>query len=201
MLRVSFYSALALCLSLSASNSVRADGNEPKGLPNTKPFGGLTMGVGLSLTHDLGWNDRITKAQIVNNIVRVDEERNDLARIMLELHYFFTPDRNFGPIGPHNWGHGPFIAIEPSKENVIGAIGLGWMIGFRNNKGSWDKGVWQDRWDNTSWNFGIGFVVDPNSKILGDGFRANQPPPPGENAVRLKDTSQGGVMFITSFSY
>jgi hypothetical protein len=203
MKRVSFYSALLLCL--VAPLPAFADGKGTKvetigPAPVTKPFGGLSMGVGLSLTHDLGWNDRITRATLdANKIVRVEEERNDLARIMLELHYFFTPNVSFLNVSPHAWGHGPFVAIEPGKENIINAIGAGWMIGFRNSTYNWRTGV--TTYDTTSsWNFGVGFVVE-NSKILGDGIRANQPLPAGEAAIRYKDTSQGGVMFITSFSF
>jgi hypothetical protein len=159
-------------------------------------------GRGLSFTHDLGWNHRVTKAEIINGIVRVEEQRDDIARIMLELHYFFTPNA-IHPFGleQYQWGHGPFVAIQPGKEKIIDAIGLGWMIGFRNKVTTFtDKGL-QTKWAATSWNFGVGFVVDPSSKILGDGFVANRPPPPGETVVRLKDTSQGGIMFITSFSF
>ena len=205
MKRVSFYSALLLCLT-SASTLSYADAppkKEEEALAKaaTQKFGGLSMGVGLSLTHDLGWNDRVSKAQLVNGIVRVDEQKNDLARIMLELHYFFTPPVSFGHIPSGSWGHGPFVAIAPGgNEKIIDAIGLGWMIGFRNH--IWDeKKQTYTGWANASWNFGVGFVVDANSKILGDGIRANQPLPAGETAIRYKDTSQGGIMFITSFSF
>jgi len=192
MSRVSFYSTLVLCLMISVSSTdARAQD------PNKQKFGGLSLGIGLSLTHDLGWNDRVTKAEVVNGIVRVEEQKNDLARIMLEMHYFITPGARTAEEA--SWGHGPFVAIAPGgNDKLIDAIGLGWMVGFRQ-KMSEKGGVVQ--WAPNSWNFGIGFVVDANSKILGDGIRANQPLPAGESTVRLKDTSQGGIMFITSFSF
>jgi len=196
MSRVSFYSALMLCL---LAHSIMVGKLTPANA-QTQQFGGLTLGVGLSLTHDLGKNDRIIKADVVGGVVRVTEEKNDLARIMLELHYFFTP--LIQPLDKTWWGHGPFVAIAPgTTEKVIDAIGVGWMVGFRNRIWDAEKRAYTG-WAATSWNFGIGFVVDANSKILGDGIRANQPLPPGETApVRLKDTSQGGLMFITSFSF
>jgi hypothetical protein len=163
-------------------------------------FGGISLGVGLSLTHDTGKNDRITRADLVNGIVRVEEQRNDLARFMFEAHYFFTPNFKLFGVDPYAWGTGPFVAIEPGADNkVINAIGLGWMIGFRTWTYDWATHL--KTWNNTSWNIGVGFAVDPTSKILGDGIRANQPLPPGETAIRLKDTSQGGIMIITSFAF
>ncbi len=175
---------------------------------NEGKFGGLSLGIGLSLTHDLGWNDRVSKASVVNGIVRVDEEKNDLARIMLEAHYFFTPDSSFGlgNVPKGMWGHGPFVAIAPGGDKkFIDAIGLGWMIGFRPySYKDKDGNATSDpkTSGNWSWNIGIGFVVDANSKILGDGITANQPLPAGEfTNVRLKDISQGGLMLISSFSF
>jgi hypothetical protein len=44
------------------------------------------FGVGLSLTHDLGGDDRIEEATIVDGIVRVTKDSNTRARVMLEWH-------------------------------------------------------------------------------------------------------------------
>ena len=144
------------------------------------------------------WN----KATLVNNIVRVDEANNDLVRVVLEAHYFFTPDANFMGLTQYQWGHGPFVAILPGREKVIDAWGLGYMIGLRNQIVTYtEKGEPIVKWLPTSWNFGVAFMLDSKSKILGDGIRPNEPLPVGETAIRYKETSQGGVMFVTSFSF
>lgn len=77
---------------------------------------------------------------------------------------------------------------------MIQAIALGVMVGFKRN----DKPD-----DTSSWNIGIGAVVDPSVKVLGDGLEVNAPLPAGENEkeVRLQDKSQWGVVVLTSFSF
>lgn len=159
----------------------------------TQEFAGLNFGVGISLTLDTGSNDRVDEAQIIDNLVRVDKESNARARIMLESHYFFTPQPESGyflRVQNGNWGIGPFVAIQPGTDEIIEAIGAGIMIGFkRANETS------------SSWNFGLGVVVDPNVQILGDGFQADLPPPGTETSIRFKEKSQTGILFVTSFSF
>jgi len=158
-----------------------------------KEFGGLTLGVGLSLTHDLGKSDRVTSASIVNGVVRVAGERNDVTRIMLESHYFFTPKKDFflnSNVKENEWGWGPFVAVQAGSNEIVEAIAFGVMWGFRRNKT-----------DSSSWNIGLGAVVDPSVKVLGDGFVPNAAPPTGETEVRFKEKSQWGLLIISSFSF
>jgi len=160
-----------------------------------KEFAGLNFGVGISLTVDTGENDRVESAEIVDGIVRVTDENDSVARVMLESHYFFQPNRRFFNIQPRNWGIGPFISLQPGTDEIIEAVGAGLMIGFKRP----DK-------SGSSWNIGIGFVVDPNVQVLGDGFVANEPPPSGvsgepEMQVRFKEKSQTGVLILASFSF
>lgn len=54
----------------------------------TQNFGGIDFGVGLSMSYDLGNNDRVLDASIVDGIVRVDRTENIRARAVLELHKF-----------------------------------------------------------------------------------------------------------------
>lgn len=174
---------------------------KPKDKGPTQPFGGIEFGVGVSLTLDRGDRDRVSEAVLdTNGIVRVADQNNNPARIMLESHYFFTPcGRSL--LGRKNlcsdnaeseklqWGAGPFIALQPGGENVIDAIGMGLMIGFRRGQTS------------QSFNFGIGYVVDPNTKVLGNGISEDQPLPAGETEIRLKETAQSGLLFLASFSF
>jgi len=156
----------------------------------TQKFGGIEFGVGVSLTADLGKRDRIGEATVVGGVVRVEDANNANARIMLESHYFFKPRSGFLGVGSGMWGAGPFVALQPGTDEIIEAIGLGLMVGFRRSAESTE-----------SFNLGVGLVVDPNVRVLGDGIREGQPIPAGETGVRYKETSQKGVLVIASFSF
>ena len=159
----------------------------------TRQFAGLNFGVGLTLTLDTGNNDRVENAELVNGIVRVTEERNDIPRIMLETHYFFMPNRNFlwmMSVPWKEWGVGPFVGIQNGSNEIIEAIAAGVMLGFRRNAETTD-----------SFNLGIGMVVDPSVKILGDGMKENRTLPVGETQIRYKKTSQWGVLLLCSYAF
>lgn len=158
-------------------------------------FGGIDFGGGISFTLDVGTSDRISDAALVNGIVRVNDENNGRARIMLESHYFFTPRANIDFLDLRNtrdekqWGWGPFIALQPGTDDVIEAVGMGVMFGARRGAGD------------DSFNLGFGVVVDPNTRILGEGLRANKPLPAGESAIRYKEEMQTGILILSSFSF
>lgn len=163
-------------------------GGGPKA-DGSRDFAGLKLGVGLSLTIDFGGIDRVNEAELVNDIVRVTDEDDARARVMLESHYFFTPDRAFlVPSG--NWGVGPFVAVQPGTDEIIEAAALGVMVGFK-------------RPDTTgqSFNIGLGVSVDPNTRVLGSGLRADEPLPSGETAIRYREESQYGWVILTSFTF
>ena len=150
---------------------------------------GIKMGVGLSVTFD--WKKRIESASVVNGIVRVDAEKNAVARILLESHYLFTPNRKFlGMQDPGSWGAGPFVGVMSGTDQLIEAAGMGVMLGFRRS-----------REKDNSFNIGVGYMVDPSSRTLGDGITANQPLPEGESGIRYKNQSRGGIVVMASFSF
>ncbi|NNE62569.1 MAG: hypothetical protein HKN34_00675 [Gammaproteobacteria bacterium] len=160
-----------------------------------RDFAGINFGVGISLTHDVGSNDRVESASLDEaGVVRVSKDQNDIARVMLETHYFFEPDSGgksfLGMTPAGKWGHGPFVALQPGTDEIIEAIGLGWMVGFRRSDSGSD-----------SWNLGLGYVVDPSVQILGEGVEENQVLPSGETQIRYKETSQGGVFIMASFTF
>lgn len=113
---------------------------------------------------------------------------------MLESHYFFKPKTDdfsfFGFVDGIDWGHGPFVALQPGTDEIIEAIGIGWMIGLRRDKDS-----------SSSWNIGIGYVVDPSVNTLGDGMIENELLPEGESQIRYKERSQDGIFLIASFNF
>lgn len=184
--------ALSICLLLSTTESFAQNGSSET---PEREFAGINFGIGISLTHDTGSNDRVESAILDGNgIVRVSKDQNDIARVMLETHYFFEPDkggRSFLGLTPAGtWGHGPFVALQPGTDEIIEAIGIGWMFGFRRNPTG-----------SESWNLGFGVVVDPSVRILGDGVRENRVLPANEEQIRFKETSQVGYFLLASFSY
>jgi hypothetical protein len=125
---------------------------------------------------------------------------------MLELHHFFTPEGNiFGRVNEvyadngerhpidaqqKEWGIGPFIAIQPGTDDIIEAVAAGVMMGFRYDSKS-----------SQSFNLGIGWVVDPNTRVLGEGIVANEPLPDGETTIRYKEEMQNGLLILASFGF
>jgi hypothetical protein len=105
----------------------------------------------------------VSDASVVNGVVGVDDAENGRSRIMLESHYFFTPDSG---LRQKSWGIGPFIALQSGTEDIIESIGIGVMMRFRRGKGP------------ESFNIDIGAVADPNTRVLGDGIVADAPCPP-----------------------
>lgn len=154
-------------------------------------FKGIGFGVGLSLVVDSGGDDRITSASVVNGVVRVDEESNSQARALLETHFFFTSDEKLLGRAAGDVGHGPFMALQAGSEDVIEAIGLGYMVGFRRAGAQ----------DGSSWNIGVAYMVDNKAKVLGDGISANAPLPAGETAVRMKTQSEDSFALVFSFQF
>lgn len=153
-------------------------------------FGGLEFGVGISFTLDIGTSDRVNEAELVNGIVRVTDEDNGRARIMLESHYFFTPNASLFGVAHKNWGMGPFVALQPGTDDIIEAIALGGMIGFRRPGATTE-----------SFNIGVGVVIDPNTQVLGEGIIPNEPLPAGETEIRYKEEMQTGVLLLASFGF
>lgn len=160
---------------------------------DTTDLAGFKFGVGLTLTIDAGGLNRVQEAEVVNGIVRITEERDVIPRLMLETHYFFVPQSNkfFGLFSADKmWGWGPFVGLQNGSDDIIEAIGIGLMIGFRRRE---DPAQ--------SFNIGLGAIVDPSVKVLGDGIRQDEPLPAGETNIRYKHTDQWGFLIITSYSF
>lgn len=161
-----------------------------------RTFAGLKFGVGLSFTSDTGTHDRVEEATVdANGFVRVTKTSNGLARIMLEAHYFFPPKSGKASAGGEgNWGWGPFVAVQPGSNEIINALGMGILVGWRHDKES-----------NQSFNLGLGYSVDPSTKVLGDEFVEDQLAPKGPDgkplAVRFKTREQKGWLLLASFGW
>lgn len=166
-------------------------------------FAGFNFGVALGVTIKAGKRDLVQSASLdANRIVRIDRDNNTTANLILETHYFFTPPTSLpswlGGIEAKDWGHGPFIAIQPGTENIIQSVGAGWMIGFKRST-IVARDIARDRGD--SFNLGIGVMVNPNAQVLGDGLQKNQQLPAGETTVRLRKTTEMGYLAIFSYTF
>jgi len=176
-------------------------------------FASARFGIGLSVTSDLHGDSRVDEAEVVNEIVRIKKDSDVRARVMFETHVFakgfkYLPvveeeDTNEPRISTDDtapndapkvpmMGLGPFIAVQPGSDEIIESVGVGIMMGWRRS---------QSLKNSSSLNIGIGYVVDPNTQVLGEGIEANKPLPDGETAVRFRRTNQGGILVLASFSF
>jgi len=160
---------------------------------------GFNFGVALGVTLKAGERSIVNSASLdPNGIVRINQDNNTTANLILESHYFFTPDASIWNVEPKNWGHGPFIAIQPGTDNIIQSVGAGWMIGFKRSSIAIPD-LARDRGD--SFNIGMGVMLNPNAQVLGDGIQKDQPLPTGETAIRLKKTTEIGYLITFSYSF
>jgi hypothetical protein len=179
----------------------------------TTPWGGLGWGIGLGANFDVT-GKRVTNATIVNNVVRVDDATSNVnVGFVLEAHYFlrnffFTGDGQqetkcgtiLGDFNCMQVAWGPFVAVQvgggtalPKPTDIATAYALGLMVGLRHPNMTTSP--------TSSWNFGVGVRVDPNTRVLGDGIVANQPLPNQETAIRYKNEPRFGLMLLSSFSF
>jgi len=145
------------------------------------PVKGLGFGFAIAATSYKAKRKSVERAEIINGKIRILEERNTLARLMLESHYFFGKGKTFG--------YGPFLAIEIIGKQ-LGTLGAGFMMGWRHNEEA-----------KNSFNVGIGLFNDNNFKELGSGLIEDKEAPQGENMIRYKERNLWGYMIIFSFSF
>lgn len=162
-------------------------------------FAGFNFGVAMGVIIKAGKRNLVQTASLdPNGLVRIERDNDTTANLILESHYFFTPDVHIFNVEPKNWGIGPFIAVQPGTDNIIQSIGGGLMVGFKRAS-LMLKDVARDRGD--SFNLGFGVMVNPNSKVLGDGIQKNQPLPGAETVIRLKTTTEMGYLVTFSYSF
>lgn len=148
-------------------------------------FIGFDWSLGVGVSFDIEGDDRVESASVVNGILRVEEENSAVPRLVAEVHYFFS-DRDRKAL----WGFGPFVGIQTSDEEVLESFALGAMVGWRRSIDS-----------SSSFNLGIGLVLDTDVQVLGDGLTANEPLPDGEDSVRFKKENRLGALLLASFSF
>jgi hypothetical protein len=212
----------------AATPSTPAPVTPPKSANNNPPgtvtWAGLGWGLGIATDFDVG-GTRVVSATATpapGGVVRVTDASSNVGiSFVLEAHYFLydmslVPFRGWLEIeGPGRCGKntyctemadGPFVAIEvgggtsatPATNGPITAFAMGWMVGLHHPKLDAKGNLVAD--NNMSWNFGLGFRVDPKAQVLGDGLVANMPLPPGDS-IRYKTEPRYGIMLLSSFSF
>jgi hypothetical protein len=181
-------------LSAEQQNKLALNLYRQKVIEATKEFQGLKLGLGFAITQNIG-DGRVESAEVVDSKVRVTDERDNAIRAVGEIHRFNVKDNpdtcNATDVsGCARWGHGPFFSLQTGTNDVIESAGLGYMVGFRQVA---DK--------SQSLNIGVGLVLDPRVKRLGDDIRENEPLPGKETTIRFKQTSGWSVVVAVSFGF
>ncbi|GJM44294.1 MAG: hypothetical protein DHS20C21_11360 [Gemmatimonadota bacterium] len=145
-------------------------------------FRGLNLGAAFAVFfYD---DDNISKAEVIGGVVRVTRRESQDLKYLLEAHFFpklFLDDRG---------GVGPFFAVAADDEDIVDAIGAGVMVGFRRSKSA-----------DASLNFGAGFFMDTNSRVLGGGLREGAALPNGETEIRYEEKGKTGFHLLFSFAW
>lgn len=145
-------------------------------------FMGLSWGLGFGFS--FGADDAVDGAVIVDGKVRVTSEKKQQPRALLEFHKFFWAN-DHGRSGSH--GLGPFIAVAATQDKALSGVGMGLMYGVKP-KATESEGF----------SIGAGAILDGKVKDLADGFRRNEPPPPGETEVRFEEKARwAALLFVT----
>lgn len=153
-------------------------------------FTQLDMGVGVGVA--FGSDDQVSEASLVeerdgDRVVEVSKTENDQVRAVFEAHRFM-----FGLDEQCSRGWGPFVSVQTGGGGGgLTSFGLGLMYGWR------DLG---QKGPGAGWSLGLGYYLDNSVKKLGDGIRAGQPLPSGDQ-VRFKEESDGGLLLVFSRTF
>ncbi|HXH53737.1 MAG TPA: hypothetical protein VNH53_09970 [Sphingomicrobium sp.] len=139
----------------------------------------IKPGFGAAVVMDFGDKPRVEDATLVNGVVRVNRDSNTSIRPMFDVH---APLWDLGK----DVKAGPFLGAQFSKEQLIDSLGAGMMVNVPTGAAG------------TKLNFGLGLVLDPNVRTLGNGIVEDQPLPAGETEIRYRNTGKFGLLFMTS---
>ena len=142
----------------------------------------LKPGFGVGVVMDFSDKTRVNEASVVNGIVRVNSDSNTSFRPMIDVHAPIW--KLSGTITA-----GPFIGVQLSKEQLVDSLGGGLMVSLPVGKTI------------KTLNLGLGAVVDPNVRTLGNGIKEDEALPAGETEIRYRNTGKIGLLFMTSVGF
>lgn len=161
-------------------------------------------GLGITVAPDAG--ERVDEAFVVDDKIVVTKENINAARMMFEFHQLFTTnvfttdgrrraraqieacERN--PLDCPMFGVGPFLALQMSDDTAVASVGVGLLLGVRN-----------DPRKDTSFNIGVGVQWDSKVKKLAKGFVPGQALPKGEEEIRFIEKGEARLMFGISLGF
>lgn len=158
----------------------------------TSTLQSLGFGVALSLQWNVFKPDIVNDAEVdQNGIVRVNTRANTTAGFMLEMHYLIWK----WPHDQSRRGTGPFVAVQPGTDQVISAVGAGWMIDWK-----------VDQTSRKGFGLGFGYAARPSAKTLGNEFVGGQPAPKDPTTgqplpIRFETRDKGSVLAVLSFTF
>jgi hypothetical protein len=157
-------------------------------------FLGLNWGIGLGVSQL--FDDAIEEAAVVDGVVRVTKESQLQPRVLLEFHRFFFSREGGKDPGTNNQaiktGHGPFVAVAATDDNVLAGIAAGWMWGWKD---------FRLPATDDAFTVGIGLILDDDIKDLADGFDEDKPLPEGETDIRFEEKARVGVVLLFTRSF
>jgi hypothetical protein len=145
---------------------------------------GFKFGIGLLGSHFHGKTMTVATS-VQNGKVSIDEGDNNVVGAIFEAHNFF------GHLtGPLYWGW--FLGVQTTNDKILESAIAGLMLStkYKNNPS-----------DGGSFNIGLGFIMDPNARVLADGFEEGQPLPAGEQSVRTTKVTKTGYGVVISYGF
>jgi hypothetical protein len=85
---------------------------------------------------------------------------------------------------------GPFLGVQFSGDQLVDSLGTGMMVSIPTGA-SVPKRL----------NLGLGIVLDPNVRTLGNGIVEDKPLPSGETTIRYRNTGKFGLLFMASVGF
>jgi hypothetical protein len=162
-------------------SEVQGGEDQTKGAKNNSSFMGLNWGLGVGVS--LGFDETVSQASIINDQIVATETRRNEPRVVLEFHKYIQSKRRNELI----LGHGPFVAVAATSQNVLSGVGFGWTFGFQTSPRSTE-----------GFTIGIGAILDADVKDLAAGFTLGEAPPAGETAVTFEEKARwSALIFVT----
>lgn len=160
------------------------------------------FGAGLGLTFDIGEHTRVKSAHLELRSdargdykqVVVDEDRDVIARPIMEAHYYFQPEISFFGLPKSYWGTGPFVMTALGGDSIISAAGAGWMIGWRRR--NIDNSFMLNHF-----NLGVAYTVDFDVRVLADGYGPGDRLATTIEEIKFRNTHQSGLSLIFSIGW
>jgi hypothetical protein len=148
-------------------------------------FMGLSWGLGFGFSFSS--DELVDDAEVVNGVVRMKSQKKQQPRAVMEMHKYFWCNKGYTD---GKRGCGPFIAVAATADDVLSGVGFGFMYGYK--RGADESG---------GFSVGVGAILDGNVKDLAEGFKVDQPLPPGETTVRFEDKARWSALVFATMTF